>query len=119
MLTYRLPAFGDCDRTELDSLQIMRNKAARILTNTHHNDLYEKTGWMTARQLVWYHSAFYTYRIRKNEEPEYLAQIVKSDNRNGKIIVPNSRLSLLLSIFCFRAAFQWNKLPGDVGLRVY
>ena len=118
VLSYCLPVFCGSDQADLDSLQVMQNKAARIITNsgirTNRNTIFNELGWMTVRQLAWYHTALSTYRIRKNREPEYLSHIMNYDNRRGKIIVPNSRLSLAKNSFCFRGADQWNKLPETI-----
>ena len=118
MLSYCLPVFGGCDKNELDTLQIMQNKAARLVTNsglrTHRHELYRKTGWLTVRQLIYYHTALCTFRIRVNQEPEYLCQVMDRNNRFNKIIVPNTRLSLALNSYCFRGASQWNRLPENI-----
>ena len=120
VLTYCLPVFGGCDRGELDSLQIMQNRAARLITDcglrTPRHDLYRMTGWLTVRQLVFYHTALCTFRIRLNKEPEYLSQLMNRNNRYDKIIVPNTRLSLALNSYCFRGASQWNRLPENIRL---
>ena len=69
---------------------------------------------MTVQQLSYYFTALSTYRIREQQEPEYLFRIMGRDNRLEKIIVPNSRLSLAMKSFCFRGSEQWNKLPEDI-----
>ena len=118
VLGHCLPVFGGCDKIELDALQIMQNKAARIITNfglrTNRHELFKKIGWLTVRQLVYFYSAVCTFRIRLKQEPEYLYQIMNRNNRFEKIIVPNSRLSLAINSYCFRGARQWNMLPDDI-----
>ena len=62
-----LPVFGECDKLELDALQIMQNKAARLVINagrrTSRTELFAQTGWLTVRQLIFYQTALSTYRI--------------------------------------------------------
>ena len=107
VLSYCLPVFAGCDQFELDSLQGMQNKAARIISNSGIRDsrsqIFKEVGWMTALCM---------YRIKNNQEPEYLYRLMDRRNRFGKVIVPHTRLSLAMNSFCFRGATQWNKLPA-------
>ena len=118
VLSYCIPLFGGCDKGEIQSLQVLQNKAARIVTlhgaRTSRNKLFREVGWMTVRQLLYYHTALCTYRIRMSKEPEYLCEIMDRNNRANKIIVPNSSLSLAMRSYCFRGANEWNKLPEKV-----
>ena len=41
-----------------------------------------------------YHTVNTIYRIRQSQEPEYLASKLTIDNRNGKIIIKQSNLTL-------------------------
>ena len=54
------------------------------------------------------------YRVRATGEPEYLAESLCCDNRNGHIIVKPTRLSLLQKSFKFRGAIHWNELPPAI-----
>ena len=118
VLSYCIPLFGGCDKGEMQSLQVMQIKAARIVTSlgirTDRRELFATLDWMTVNQLVYYHSALSTYRIRKSSEPEYLAEILNRNNRLNKIIVPNSTLSLAMKSYCFRGANEWNRLPEEI-----
>ena len=118
VLVYCLPVFGGCDKYELESLQVMQNKAARLVTNspirTSRKELFAQLDWLTVNQLVFYHSALTTYRIRASSEPEYLSNIMSRDNRAGRIIIPNTTLSLAMKSYCYRGAYQWNSLPYSI-----
>ena len=115
VLAYCLPVFGGCDKHETEALQIMQNRAARIVTHssirTSRKEIFKKVGWLTVNQLVFYHSALCTYRIRESKEPEYLHEVMSRDNRAGNIIVPNTTLSLAKNSYCYQAATQWNTIP--------
>ena len=115
---YCLLLFGGCDKGEIEALQILKNKAARIITSsgirTDRHQLISGVGWMTVRQLIYYHNALTTFRIRMWKEPEYLNDIMNRNNRSNKIVVPNSTLSLAMKSYCFRGANDWNKLPEDI-----
>ena len=118
VLAYCLPVFGGCKKYELEALQVMQNQAAGLVTNlpirTPRLEIYSVAGWMTVNQLVFYHSALSTLRIRQSGEPKYLSEIMSRDNRAGRIIVPNTSLTLAKKSFCFRAAEQWNSIPEGI-----
>ena len=116
--TYCLPVFGGCDKTEVEALQVMQNKAARLVTNsgirTSRKEIFRQTGWMTVKQLIFYHTSLCTFRIRSSHEPEYLAEIMNRNNTRNKIVIPHSRLTLAMNSYCFRGSSQWNRLPEAI-----
>ena len=118
ILVYCLPVFGGCDKFEMEALQIMQNKAARLVTHAQQStsrvDIFSQVGWLTVNQLVVYHSALSTFRIRQAQEPEYLHDVMSRDNRVDRIIVPNTNLTLAKNSYCYRAASQWNSLPEHI-----
>ena len=118
VLCYCLPLFGGCDVGELQDLQILQNKAAQLVTlsppRATRHPMYDRLGWLTVNQLVYYHTVLAVYRIRQCGEPEYLAQSLGNDNINGHIIIKTTRLTLLQKSFKFRGACNWNKLPQSV-----
>ena len=110
--------YGGCEENDLNDLQILQNRAARLVTHSFirvpRKELFDTVGWMTVRQLVFYHTAVTTFRIRQSGEPEYLKGLMTRDNNRGNIIVPNTRLSLAKKSFSFRASTQWNSLPLEI-----
>ena len=118
VLSYCLPVYGGCENYDIDSLQIMQNKAARIVTRsslrTPRKDLFDQLNWMTVKQQIFYHSALAIYRVRQSQEPEYLSSKVTRENCRGNIAIPVTRLSLALKSFCFRGAVQWNSIPFEI-----
>ena len=115
VLSYCLPLFGGCDLQEIKDLQILQNKAARIVTHsqlrTNRDRMYDQLSWLTVRQLIMYHTLLTVYRIRATEEPEYLARILCYESRLDKIVVPNPKLTLRQKSFTIRGACNWNSLP--------
>ena len=118
VLVYCLPLFGGCDKFEMEAIQVMQNKAARLVTHsqlrTSRKVIYSQIGWMTVNQLVFYHSALSTFRIRQSQEPEYLSSIMSRNNRADKIIIPNTTLTLAKNSYCYRGSAQWNSLPDHI-----
>ena len=93
----------------------MQNKATRIVTlskeRTSCREIYSKLNWLTVKQMIFYHSALSTWRIRESGQPEYLANILSKHNLRGNIVASNTRLTLAKNSYGFRCAVEWNSLP--------
>ena len=102
----------------MESLQAMQNKAARLGTysqlRTSRKEIYSRVCWLTINQLVFYYSALSTFRIRQTKEPEYLSEFMNRNNRAGRIIIPNSSLTLAKVSYCFRGSSQWNCFQDQI-----
>ena len=118
VLEYCLPLFAGCDAGEIHDLQVMQNKAVQLVTHSPpraiRNPMYDRLGWLTVNQLVSYHTLLAVYRVRSTGEPEYLAESLCNDNRNGHIIIKSTKLSMLKNSFKFRGACNWNALPSSL-----
>ena len=118
ILIYCLPVFGGCGKGDLDALQVVQNKAVRLVTQsgirTSRQELFSEVDWLTVRQLICYHSALCTFRILKFKEPEYLYSFMSRKNRSNRIIVPHSTLTLMRNSYCYRGSVEWNILPDNI-----
>ena len=114
ILVYCLPLYGGCKVADLHSLQVLQNRAAQVVTHspprTHRDTMYSKLKWLTVNQLVAYHTLLTVHKIRQTGEPEYLAQFLKNDNRQDRIIIPNTTLTLAKKSFIWRGSETWNSL---------
>ena len=115
ILVYCLPLFGGCDIGQIKDLQVLQNKAAQIVTHSpprsRRNDLYDKLGWLTVNQLIVYHTLITVFKIRESKEPEYLAGKLSIETPTGRIMIPNTKLSLHQNSFVIRGSSNWNELP--------
>ena len=118
LLIYCLPVFGGLDKSSIQDLQKLQNRAARIVCQApvfaKRSTLFEKLGWLTVNQLISYHTVMAIQKIRVEKEPEYLAQFLTNDSRNSRIIVPNQMLNIAYKSFCYRGSALWNLLPYDL-----
>ena len=118
VLIYCIPLWGQCDKGDLRSLQVLQNMTARHVLKMpprcHRDYLFDELGWLTVYQLSIYHSILNVFKIRIHREPEYLFERLSHDNLRGRIIVPNVRLCLCMKSFCWSGAVFWNKLPEDL-----
>ena len=114
-MVYCLPLFGGCDTGQIKDLQVLQNKAAQIVTHSpprsRRNDLYDKLGWLTVNQLIVYHTLITVFKIRESKEPEYLAGKLSIETPTGRIMIPNTKLSLYQNSFVIRGSSNWNELP--------
>ena len=118
ILVYCLPLYGGLGVGELKDLQVLQNKAAQIVTlsppRAERAPMYDRLGWLTVNQLIYYHSVIAIFKIRGSKEPEHLASFLTRDSRNSRIIIPNMNLRLALNSFTIRGANSWNRLPLNV-----
>ena len=118
VLSYCLPLYGGCDQRSLLDLQVMQNKVARLATRSKYDrnrsEMFEELGWFTVNQLIMYHTILTTFRIRATGEPEMLASLLAKENRNNRIIPPNTKMTLFRKSFIYRGIESWNSLPSDV-----
>ena len=115
VLVYCLPLYDGMDKGELRDLQVIQNKAARIVTRSPPRAeralMYDRLQWLSINQLIFYHSVIAVFKIRNHSEPEHLAGILGNDSRNKRIVIPNIDLSLAQKSFTLRGAECWNQLP--------
>ena len=75
ILIYCLPLFGDCDKGDLHSVQVLQNRAAQLVTGSPsravRSPMCDQLDWLTVNQLVEYHTIVQVYKVRQNYEPEW------------------------------------------------
>ena len=118
VLVYCLSLYGGCDLAEIKQLQVLQNKAARIVTycppRSSREMMYNKLKWLTVHQLISYHTLLTVFKIRQSGEPEYLAGFLKTDSRTSRIVIPNTKLTLAMKSFVWRGSRDWNLLPFNL-----
>ena len=118
VLCYCLPLFGGCSQSELDSIQVLQNRAARFVLNypprSNRAQMFNKLGWLTVRQIAAYHSLVLVHQIRVSKEPLYLAAKLNRVNCNNNIVLKNTPLDLYRNSFVYRSSLLWNKLPHSM-----
>ena len=96
-LLYCPPLIGGCEATELKSLQVLQNQAAKIVTRSpprsHKNWIFEKLNWLTINQLTNYHNLLTLFRIRLT------LSNLRQENGYGIILLPKPNL-LAENSFC-------------------
>ena len=75
-LTYLICWWSGCEGYLINSLQIIQNKAARMVTKcgkrTPIKSLLNQCGWLSVNQLSVYHSLILVYKVLSTQSPKYL-----------------------------------------------
>ena len=88
---YCCPIWGSASRTNLQRLQKLQTRAARIVTDSpyyaHSEPLIKKLGWLTIKQLVDTETVKIVHKALHNEAPRYLKELFHrlSDIQNWEL----------------------------------
>ena len=66
---------------------------------TERSPMFDKLGWLTVNQLIFYHTVIAVFKIRSSKEPEHLDIILSNDSRNSRLIIPNLNLKITQKSF--------------------
>lgn len=85
-ITYLIQLYGGCSEYLLSALQVLQNKAARVVTrlgwDTPRETLLLQCGWLSIRQMVQYHSQLLLFKTKTRKRPVYIySQISHQFNR--------------------------------------
>ena len=90
------------------------------------SDLLGRLGWLSAEQLVSYHSLSLIHKVRRSGEPELLAaglttvaeargrDLAVATRQDHLLFVPRSRTEMGRRRFLCRAPASYNALPPDL-----
>ena len=122
-LCYLMPLWGGCASGLRHSLQVMQNRAARLVTRcdwtTPVKNILLQCGWLSVNQLIYYHTILLVFMVKQNRVPKYLYTMHHSwqyhhdtrQARGGLMGMTRPRSELARCSFRFRAAAQFNQLP--------
>ena len=130
-ILYLIPWWSGCEDYLIKALQIIQNKAARVVTKrgrrTPVKNLLKQCGWLSVAQLSIYPSLLLVFKILSTKSPHYLytklstvsnfSYNTRSTADKDKIrlgIDSQAEAGLARSSFKYRASIQWNKLPQDI-----
>ena len=127
-LIFKISLWGGTEEYLLNSLQIVQNKAARCVARrgkyTPIVDLLKQCGWLSVRQLVFYHSVVLIYKTLMTTYPKYIhsklcmefpynTRLAQSESvRMGPDF--QSKLELTEKSFLNRATVSYNNLPQEL-----
>ena len=118
--------WGQCNETLKDKLQLLQNRAARILTktkyeNADHLKLLCQLGWLTVRNLIKLDLGIFMYKSQNKLLPETAGEFhVRTEEvhsyqtrsvTTGNVFLPRFALSFTQRSITFSGAKLWNEIP--------
>ena len=123
---YCCSVWGCAGTTEINRLQKLQNRAARIVTNssfdTLSNKLMEKLGWKTINELIDIESKTMVFKSLNELAPPYLRSLFRKNSQSTSYRLRNTSTDLRLpkigtengkKSFSFRGAKLWNSLSAN------
>ena len=125
-LVYVIQLYSNASDYLMKSLQVLQNKAARIVTRSEWKTstavILRQIGWLSVNQLVVYHSLMLVFKICRNKKPGYLTEKFKTNfsyrtrQATGNCLVvqgtPDSETSK--EAFVHKSTMLWNNLPASL-----
>ena len=132
VLRYCLSVYGSCGETQLCRLQKVVNFCARVVSGRRRRDsvvaVIKELKWLTAKQLVTYHTVSAVERIITSGQPEYLrgtlgqraSQRHRHDTRRAYYFtLPSIRTEAGRRRLCYRGIARLNELGVEPGILSY
>ena len=93
---YCCSVWGCCGKTQLDNLQKLQNRAARIVTNSSFRvsaaDLIKRLGWPTISDIILCEIATIIYKSNNGLAPEYLSELFVQNSALTTMRLRNTKL---------------------------
>ena len=119
-LAYGTPTWGGMNQSELDCLQKIQTKAARVILNKKSGETWEvlkDCGWLSVRNTIKYHTLILIHSVRLGNKDSYLYKKLMGPRAvlSDKIPVYNEDMhTQLKNSFTVRGACNWNDLPFPI-----
>ena len=123
---YCCSVWGCAGSTDINQLQKLQNRAARIITNssfdTSSRPLIAKLGWQTVEELISNESKTMVFKSLNDLAPQYLCNLFTKNsacssrnlrNTETDLRLPKKRSTNGQKCFSFRGAKIWNSLPAE------
>ena len=123
---YCCSVWGCCGKTDIDQLQKLQSRTARIATNSSFDapnwPLIGSLGWKTVRELVDQDSRLMVYKSINGLAPRYMSNLFSRNSTCSSRSLRNTKTDLRLSkktsangqkYFSYRGAKLWNSLPAE------
>ena len=123
---YCCSVWGCCGSTEINQLQKLQNRAARIVTNssfdTPSRPLIERLGWKTIEQLISYESKTMVFKSLNELAPQCLSSLFKRNSQCSTRCLRNTETDMRVpkktsvnsqKCLSFRGAKLWNSLSAE------
>ena len=125
-LVYLIQVWGGCHNYLIHALQLVQNRAARLVTQlnryTSVNKLLQQCGWLSVHQLVQYHILLLVYQVKHEKKPTYFSDKLNLEfNRETRLATSGgirrcgtNKFSRTQSGFISKGSQYWNVLPFEI-----
>ena len=125
-IVYLIQVYGNASEYLLGFLQVLQNKAARIVTRlgwgTATTTLLKQIGWLSVKQLYVYHSLLLVFKMQQSGKPAYLKEKFRNNfayrtrQATGSCFILNEtpRTEKSRKSFVHSNIITWNSLPADI-----
>ena len=123
---YCCSVWGCAGSTDINQLQKLQNRAARIITNssfdTPSRPLIAELGWQTIEELIGSESKTMVFKALNDLAPQYLCNLFTKNSACSSRSLRNTETDLRLpkknsangqKCFSFRGVKLWNSLPAE------
>ena len=116
-LHYLIGVWGGTHQKYVKKVQTLLNKTARAVTNlprkTPTLQLMRRCNWLTAQELIKYHSIITMWKLVWLHIPHHLTLKLEV-NPDKSVKIQPARILLSNASFRWRAAYLWNSTPTEV-----
>ena len=123
---YCCAVWGVCGLAEIQQLQKLQNRAARIITGSNYDapskPLIKDLGWKTIEDLIQYELQIIVYKSRNGLAPQYLNNMFVANSSDSSYNLRNTATDLKLPKktssngqkgLSYNGAKMWNSLPTE------
>ena len=123
-IDYCCTAWGNCSNTNLNKIQKLQNRYARLVLNTDYTSsqcsMLTTLNWQSVEQRIKYHKCLLVYKIQNNLSPNYLkplsvTRLVPYNTRyavNSRLSIPYPRTEFKKRSFSYTANYLFNNCPS-------
>ena len=118
-----ISVWGGTEEFILNSVQIMQNKAAKCILKsfelyTPTRTILKQCGWLSVRQLSFYHSVLQIWKAQNSQTPEHIhSKLITTNTRSssvGNLKIPATETALASKSFLIRSISCWNTTPPEI-----
>ena len=125
-LIYLIQWWGGCSDYLLNFLQVLQNRAARLVTRhgrfTPNAVVLHQCGWLSVRQMVQYHSLVLVAKVKLQKKPEYFTNQFNAEfpyrtrlaTGLGIRREDNYKHDVTKNSFAPRTTAAWSLLPASI-----
>ena len=122
-LSYLITLWGGAQQYLIDALQVQQLAAARVVCGFgcwrwSKQKLLDKVGWLSVRQLIFYHTVLQVHKTLQTGVPKHLHQSLSGSYPRNTRSSANGQIrqidNISTSTFKYRAIQSYNSLPMNV-----